>query len=117
MYPAGRNKGKRITIPEIDVVRIPQIGIPNHDWKKYTVLNVDLHGRPSRVLKKFIDIGFERHWFKANVFEDLIVFGWDRGYLKTDAGILSLPFRYFLKDMNWTKKRRLKEVDENANAL
>jgi len=101
------HKGRRIQIPTVIET--------SHQWVKFAVLNnTGLNGRPSKVLKKFIDFGFQREWWDAKIFEELIIFGWDRGHLKTDAGVLSLPFRYFLKDMNWTKKKRLKEVDEDG---
>ena len=75
----------------------------------------NLEGRPTKVMKRFVDLGFSREWFNAKLFEEMVIFGWDRGYLKTDAGIISLPFKYFLKDMDWTRHRRLKEVDENGS--
>lgn len=73
-----------------------------------------LRGRPSKVLKSFVDFGFQKEWWDAKIFEDLIVFGWDRDYLKSDLPILTLPFKYFLRDMDWTKKKRLEGVDKNG---
>lgn len=103
------HKGRRIQVPTVIE--------SSHGWVKFTVLNnTGLYGRPSKTLKKFIDLGFNREWWDAKLFEDLVVFGWDRGYLKSDVGILSLPFRYFLKDMDWSKKKRLKEVDDDGDA-
>lgn len=101
------HQGRRISIPVIEE--------SSHEWKKLARIDgTDLQGRPSKVLKKFIDLGFAHGWWDSKIVESIIIFCWDRGYLKSDAQILALPFKFFLLDMDRKKKQRLKEVDENG---
>jgi len=103
------HQGRRINIPVIEE--------SSFNWVKFARFDsLSLNGRPSKVLKKIIDLGFSRNWWDGGLFEDLIIFGWDRGYLRSDLPILSLPFKYFLKDMNWSKAKRLQEVDSEDDA-
>jgi hypothetical protein len=101
-------------------IKIPSVEESSHNWVKFAKmqdLNPPLAGRPTKVLKRLIDLGFQKNWWNEKIFEDLIIFGWDREYLKNDAPILTLPFKYFIKDMDWSKKKRLQEVDKNGREL
>jgi len=96
-------------------IRIPTIEIANGTGEFERINPVPFRGRPTKIFKRLLDFGIENGFIDEKlVFEDLIYFGFDRGYIN-DAFLISATMKYYLMDMNWTKKHRLKELEQNED--
>jgi len=103
------SKGKRICIPYVEDY--------SDSYSRYSKVDFELKDRPSKTIKRIIKIGIERGWFEdKEIFEELLLLGFDNGYI-SDAFLLAFITKYFFKDMNWSKKQRLKELNGNGTKI
>ena len=95
-------------------IRVPVIETYNNGGREFTKINLSpFRGRPTKVYKRLVEFALLNGLFnEKEFFEDLIVFGFDKGYI-SDAFLGAITLKYFFKDMNWTKRKRLKELEEN----
>lgn len=100
-------RGKQIKIPYIEAY---------NGNGQFTKLNcAPFRGRPTKVIKHLLEFCFTNDLFKEReLYEDIIYYGFDKGYI-SDGFLAAISLKYFVKDMDWTKYQRLKELEMENN--